>query len=74
MNIALYSLKGEQIGTHEVSDVLYGAKGNPTLVFEVVNAYAANARQVLAHTKGKGDVAGGGKKPWKQKGTGLVVV
>ncbi len=70
MKLDLYSLKGEKVGTHEISDAIFNAPANAALVHDVVTAYAANARQVLAHTKGRGDVNGGGKKPWKQKGTG----
>lgn len=43
---------------------------NPLLVKQVVDSIIANSRQVLAHTKGRGEVSGGGRKPWKQKGTG----
>lgn len=43
---------------------------NPALVHQVVNALLANRRPTVAHTKGRGEVRGGGKKPWKQKGTG----
>lgn len=42
----------------------------PTVVHQVVTAYAANRRQATAHTKNRSEVAGGGKKPWRQKGTG----
>jgi len=45
-------------------------KANTALVHEAVVAQRANARQVLAHTKTRGEVRGGGRKPWKQKGTG----
>lgn len=70
MKLDLYSLKGEKVGTHEISDAIFNAPANAALVHDVVTAYAANARQVLAHVKGRGEVNGGGKKPWKQKGTG----
>ena len=49
---------------------LFAARKNDTLVYQVVTAVEANARMPIAHTKTRGDVRGGGKKPWRQKGTG----
>ena len=43
---------------------------SPLLVKQVVDSIVANSRQVIANTKGRGEVSGGGRKPWKQKGTG----
>jgi large subunit ribosomal protein L4 len=48
----------------------FGTEVNPDVIQEVSIAQMANSRQVLAHTKGRAEVRGGGKKPWKQKGTG----
>jgi len=67
--IKIYNQKGEVGGEMETPKFLQ-LEWNPMLVKQVVDSIIANARQVLAHTKGRGEVRGGGKKPWKQKGTG----
>ena len=51
-------------------DRIFAVKWNPDLVSQALNAQLANARESLAHAKGRGEVSGGGKKPWRQKGTG----
>ncbi len=53
-----------------MSDAIFAVKPSPALVHEVIVAARANARHSIANTKTKGEVRGGGKKPWKQKGTG----
>ncbi len=68
--ISVYNQEGKQIGDIALSDKIFGVKPNPTLVHEVVIAEQANDRQAVASTKTRGQVRGGGKKPWKQKGTG----
>ncbi len=59
-----------QKGTVAVSDVAFGKEFNQDLVHQVVVAYAAGARQGSKAQKSRSDVSGGGKKPWRQKGTG----
>ena len=49
---------------------VFGVKMNPDLVYQVAVTQAANRRRITAHTKDRGEVSGGGKKPWRQKGTG----
>lgn len=66
----IYNQKGEQVGDLKLSDKVFGVKVSEALVHQAVVTQMANERQVLAHTKGRGEVRGGGKKPWKQKGTG----
>lgn len=70
MKVDLYNQTGETVGNVELSDKIFGLAMNPELVHQVIEAQRANSRQVLAHTKGRGEVRGGGKKPWRQKGTG----
>jgi large subunit ribosomal protein L4 len=65
-----YNIEGKQTGDVALNDAHFGVKVNPALVHEVAVAQEANARRPIAHTKTRGEVRGGGKKPWKQKGTG----
>lgn len=68
--VALYNLKGKEEGTVDLNDVVFGVKSKMAVIHQVYTAIMANAREPWAHTKNKGEVRGGGKKPWKQKGTG----
>jgi large subunit ribosomal protein L4 len=70
MEINLYNQKAESIGKVELPNNIFDAKDNADLVYQVVTSQIANKRQVVAHAKGRSEVRGGGKKPWKQKGTG----
>ena len=70
MKLPVYNLAGEKTKEIELSSRIFGVKVKPEVVHQVVIAQQANSRQVLAHTKDKSEVRGGGKKPWKQKGTG----
>ncbi len=63
-------MAGTVIGELELDAALFGVQPDAGVIHEVVTAQQANARPVLAHTKTKGEVRGGGRKPWKQKGTG----
>jgi len=66
----VYNLNGEKVKDIELNSDIFDVELNEGLVHQIVEAQLSNARQVLAHTKDRGDVRGGGKKPWKQKGTG----
>lgn len=66
----VYNQNGEPTGKMELPAGIFGVKMNPDLVHQVLRVQMANSRQVSAHTKGRGEVRGGGKKPWRQKGTG----
>lgn len=68
--VSLYNIEGKNIGEHELADAHFAVKVDAALVHEAVTAQRANARHAIASTKTKGEVHGGGKKPWKQKGTG----
>lgn len=70
MKTNYYNQEGKKLGHVEVSDTVFAAKWNEELVAQVVNAMQANARNNVANAKTREEVRGGGKKPWKQKGTG----
>jgi large subunit ribosomal protein L4 len=70
MNIPVYNKEGEKVGTTSLSSELFDVRFNPDVVHQVITSMDANARATLAHTKDRSEVRGGGKKPWKQKGTG----
>jgi len=69
-SVKIYNQKGETVGELKLSDKVFGVKINAALVHQAVVAQMANERRVLAHTKDRSEVRGGGKKPWRQKGTG----
>ena len=68
--VTLYTIDGSTKGELTLDDSLFGVPVNAALVHEAVVAQTANSRVAVAHTKTRADVAGTGKKPWKQKGTG----
>lgn len=68
--VSVYNQNGEEVGKIELAGKIFNIKENEALVHQAVVAQMANERQVLAHTKGRSEVRGGGRKPWKQKGTG----
>ena len=68
--IPLYNMQGQDLGTLSLSDSVFGVEPNPALVHQAVVTEEANARQGTAATKTRGEVRGGGRKPWRQKGTG----
>jgi large subunit ribosomal protein L4 len=70
MKIAVYNQNAEKAGELELSEAIFGVKSNTALVHQVYVAMRANARAPWADSKDRGEVSGGGKKPWKQKGTG----
>ncbi len=70
METQIYNQKGKSVGKLKLPESIFGVSWNGDLVHQVVTAMQANARTPVAHTKTRGDVSGGGRKPWKQKGTG----
>lgn len=70
MNADVYNIKNEKVSTVTLPDELFAAPWRPALVQQVLLAQRANARRPWAHAKTRAEVSGGGKKPWRQKGTG----
>ncbi len=68
--VDIYNLEGNKVSDMELNDSVFGVERNNALVHQVYVAQAANRRSGSAHAKIRSDVRGGGKKPWKQKGTG----
>ncbi len=68
--VSVYNLEGQAVGEIELSDVVFGAPVNEALLHQAVVMYQANQRQGTASTKTRAEVRGGGRKPWRQKGTG----
>ena len=70
MNLPLKNMTGQQVGEVQLNDAVFAASVNPALMHQSLMRQLANARLGLHNTKTRGEVAGGGKKPWRQKGTG----
>jgi len=68
--LSVFSILGKKVSTITLPAEIFGARWRADMVHQVTTALAANKRQNRAHTKNRAEVAGGGKKPWKQKGTG----
>lgn len=68
--VAIYNMAGAQVGEMDLSDSVFGIEPNKAVVHQVVKAQLANRRVGTASTKTRGEVRGGGRKPWRQKGTG----
>ena len=69
-NVSVYNMEGKEVGKMELSDAVFGAPVNEHLVHMVVVQQLANNRQGTQKAKTRGEVSGGGRKPWRQKGTG----
>jgi len=74
MKVSVYNQKGEEAGTALLPKEIFEVQVNPDLIHQVVVCQMANRRQRTAHAKDRGEVRGGGKKPWAQKGTGRARV
>ncbi len=70
MKVDLYNQKGEQVSKVDLPAKIFDLAINQDLVHQAVVAQMANAREAIAHTKDRGERRGGGRKPWRQKGTG----
>lgn len=69
-NVALYNMNGQVIGEVELSEATFGQEVNKAVMHQVVVAHLANCRQGTQSAKTRSEVSGGGKKPYRQKGTG----
>ncbi|MBE6558941.1 MAG: 50S ribosomal protein L4 [Ruminococcaceae bacterium] len=69
-NVKVFNMAGEAVGTMVLSDVIFGAEINAAVLHAAVRAYLLNQRQGTQSTLTRTEVSGGGRKPWRQKGTG----
>ena len=69
-NVSVYNIEGKEVGTIDLNDAVFGAEVNEHLVHMAVVSQLANKRQGTQSAKTRSEVSGGGKKPWRQKGTG----
>lgn len=69
-NVSVYNMEGKKVGTLELNDAVFGVEVNEHLVHLAVVAQLANKRQGTQKAKTRSEVRGGGRKPWRQKGTG----
>ena len=69
-NMKVVDMAGKEVGTIELSETVFGADVNSSVLHTAVKVYLANQRQGTQSTLTRTEVSGGGKKPWKQKGTG----
>ena len=69
-NVSVYNMEGKEVGTIELNDAVFGVAVNEHLVHMAVVQQLANNRQGTQKAKTRSEVSGGGRKPWRQKGTG----
>ena len=70
MKISVYNQEGKEVGQTLLPKEIFGLKSNFDLIWQVAISQMANRRKIIAHTKDRSEVSGGGRKPWRQKGTG----
>ncbi len=70
MKVDVYNLKNEVVGSMDLPERIFKVRWNPDLVNQARRVLMANKTKPYAHAKGRGEVRGGGRKPWRQKGTG----
>lgn len=74
ITLPIYNSEGKEVDSVKLDKAVFDGKINTAAIFMAVNAYRSNQRKGLAATKTRGEVSGGGRKPWKQKGTGRARV
>src|SRR5579872_36893 len=72
--VEVKNLEGQPVKEHELPDAVFSVRPNQSLLWEAVKQYLASQRSGTHSTKSRGEVSGGGKKPWRQKGTGRARV
>lgn len=72
--LPIYNSEGKEVDSIKLNAQVFDGSVNTAAIYQSINAYRANQRKGLAATKTRGEVSGGGKKPWKQKGTGRARV
>ena len=70
-NVSVYNIEGKEVGSIELNDAVFGVEVNEHLVHMAVVNQLANNRQGTQSAKTRSEVSGGGRKPWRQKGTGM---
>ncbi len=70
LSLPIYNLQGQEVGSFDLDATVFGVTPNQTLLHQAIVRSLANRRATTAHTKDRSEVAGGGRKPWRQKGTG----
>lgn len=70
VKVSVYNLEAKKAATIELPENIFAVAWNPDLMHQVIESMRASKRHVIAHVKGRGEVRGGGRKPWRQKGTG----
>lgn len=70
MQVSVYNQENKEVGKIELPESIFSVPWNPDLVYQYLTVQLANRRKPIAHTKERGEVSGGGRKPWRQKGTG----
>lgn len=74
ISLPIYNTEGKEVDSIKLDAKVFDGKINTAAIYQAINAYRANQRKGLAATKTRGEVSGGGKKPWRQKGTGRARV
>ncbi len=74
ITLPIYNTQGKEIDSAKLDSAVFDGSINKAVLYQAVGAYMANQRRGLAATKTRGEVSGGGRKPWKQKGTGRARV
>ena len=69
-NVSVLNMEGQEVGTIDLNDAIFGVEVNENLIHMAVVQHLANKRQGTQKAKTRGEVSGGGRKPWRQKGTG----